>query len=328
MREVKYSCGIHVFGNTSDRFVKDGYKEDKSLKEMIGLARQVPDLAAIELVEGWHVNRDTVEEVRGWVGEAGLAVSVVHPDLWTTKQWAAGALAAADPKTRKQARQVVKNAMDMSARLNANLVDVWFGMDGWEYALTQDYLKAWDRAVESLVEVCDHNPQVRVGIEYKIKEPRVHMHFGTLGKVMMLVHEADRPNLGVIIDFGHAFFAYENGGQSIAMLKRAGNKLYHTHFNDNYRLWDDDLIPASVNIIDYIELLYWLEATGFDGWYSLDIFPYREDGVKAATESIRWLQGLRRLIARIGMETIRKAIEQGDAIESLAMIRRAMLGGE
>ncbi len=52
MREIKYSSGIHVFGNTSDRFVKDGYKADKSLKEMVGLAGQVPNLKGIELVEG------------------------------------------------------------------------------------------------------------------------------------------------------------------------------------------------------------------------------------------------------------------------------------
>jgi sugar phosphate isomerase/epimerase len=36
------------------------------------------------------------------------------------------------------------------------------------------------------------------------------MHFGTLGKVMLLINEVNKPNLGVIIDFGHAFFGYEN----------------------------------------------------------------------------------------------------------------------
>jgi len=327
MREIKFSSGIHVFGNTSDRFVKDGYKEDKSLKEMIGLAGQVPDLEGIELVEGWHVSTDNLKEVSGWVNEAGLVVTVVHPDLWTTKKWASGALAASDKKTREQATGVVKNAMDMSEQLGANLVDVWFGQDGWEYAFTQDYMKAWDLGAEALAMVCDHNPNVRVGIEYKIKEPRVHMHFGTLGKVMLLVNEVNRPNLGIIIDFGHAFFGYENAAQAIAICKRAGNKLFHTHFNDNYRMWDDDMIPSSVNIIDYIELLYWLELTGYDGWYSLDIFPYREDGVRAANESIRWLKSLRTLIAKIGMEKIQRTIKQEDAIEALALIREAMLGG-
>ena len=113
-------------------------KEDKSLKEMIGLAGQVPDFKVIELVEGWHVSNDTLKEVKGWVNEAGLSATAVHPDLWITKKWRPGPLAASDKKTREQSIGVVKNAMDMSEQLGANLVDVWFGQDGWEYAFTQD----------------------------------------------------------------------------------------------------------------------------------------------------------------------------------------------
>lgn len=111
---------------------------------MIGLAKQVPDLEGIELVEGWHVSADTLKDVKELVKEAGLVVTVVHPDLWTTKKWAFGALAASDKKTRELAIGVVRSAMDMSEQLGANLVDVWFGQDGWEYALTQDYMKAWE----------------------------------------------------------------------------------------------------------------------------------------------------------------------------------------
>ncbi len=124
-----------------------------------------------------------MKEVYGWVNEAGLAVTVVHPDLWTTRKWGSGALVASNNKAREKAIEVVKNAMDMSEQLGANPVDVWFGQDGWEYAFTHDYMKAWDLVAESLAIECDHDPKVHVGIEYKIKEPRVHMHFGTLGKV-------------------------------------------------------------------------------------------------------------------------------------------------
>ena len=86
MREVIYSCGISALGNSSDRFVTEGYKEKKSVKEMIQLATQVPDLTAIELVEGWHVNKDTINEVKAWIDETDLKVSIIHPDLWTTKK--------------------------------------------------------------------------------------------------------------------------------------------------------------------------------------------------------------------------------------------------
>ena len=49
------------------------------------------------------------------------------------------------------------------------------------------------------------------------------------------------------------------------------------HFNDNYRLWDDDMIVGSVHTIEYLELLYWLDRIGYDGYLSMDQYPYREE---------------------------------------------------
>ena len=45
------------------------------------------------------------------------------------------------------------------------------------------------------------------------------------------------------------------------------------HFNDNYRLWDDDMIVGSVHTIEYLELLYWLDRVGYDGYLSMDQYP-------------------------------------------------------
>ena len=86
MKEAKFSCGISAFGNTCDRFVQEGYKERKTIKELIDCAAQVPDLEAIELVEGWHVSTETLDEVYGWVKEENLKVSLIHPDLWTQRR--------------------------------------------------------------------------------------------------------------------------------------------------------------------------------------------------------------------------------------------------
>jgi xylose isomerase len=98
------------------------------------------------------------------------------------------------------------------------------------------------------------------------------------------------------------------------------------HFNDNWRLWDDDMTAGSVHIVEMLELLYWLDRLDYDGWYALDIFPYREDGVRAATESIRWIEGLHGLLDKIGRERITQVIASGDAMDATAMVREALLG--
>jgi xylose isomerase len=62
----------------------------------------------------------------------------------------------------------------------------------------------------------------------------------------------------------------------------------------------------------------------YNGWYALDIFPYRENGVRAATESIKWIQGAQRLVEKMGRENIAQVIATGDALEASAMLREAI----
>ena len=137
------------------------------------------------------------------------------------------------------------------------------------------------------------------------------MHVGTIGKVLLMIQSTGCDNIGVVLDIGHAFAAYENPSQSIALLKMYGDKLYHTHFNDNYRLWDDDMIAGSIHTIEFIEFLYWMRKTGFKGWYSLDIFPYREDGIDAAQESIDWVNAMDQVIDKMGMDALGELIKKG-----------------
>jgi hypothetical protein len=72
--------------------------------------------------------------------------------------------------------------------------------------------------------------------------------------------------------------------------------------------------------------LYWLDKVNYTGWYALDIFPYRENGIRAASESIRWIQGLHGVLDRIGRERFDAVVECGDAMDASALLREAFLG--
>ena len=85
------------------------------------------------------------------------------------------------------------------------------------------------------------------------------------------------------------------------------------------------MIAGSVHLFELLEILYWLKKTDYTGWFTLDIFPYREDGVTAATESIRWIKGLLDKIDQIGMNYINGVISKNDAIESSNMLRKIFL---
>ncbi|GAH07951.1 unnamed protein product, partial [marine sediment metagenome] len=93
----------------------------------------------------------------------------------------------------------------------------------------------------------------------------------------MLINKVKEENVGVLIDIGHSYMAYENPAESV-ILADMHDKLYYVELNDNYRSWDDDMMVGTIHFWETIEFLYWLDEIGYRDWYNFDIFPYREDG--------------------------------------------------
>lgn len=323
---LRFSANLNTFNACADRYVLSGYGERLSSDELIRAATQVPGLTGVELVGLWHVNDDNVAQLDRQLRDAGLVVTCVTPDIWASGKWGWGSFTSPDPNIRRDAVREVQRSMEWAAQMDCDVVDLWFGQDGYDYPMQADYLTAWDRLIEGTIECAEHLPDVKLVVEYKPKEPRTHCFISTVGKTLLLLDKVDRPNVGAMIDVGHSLQAYEDAAESAALLHYFGNKLFYMHFNDNWRLWDDDMTAGSVHTIELLELLYWLDRLEYDGWYALDIFPYREDGIRAASESIAWIQGLHGLLDVIGRDNLSAAIEQADAMEVSSLVRKALLG--
>jgi xylose isomerase len=322
--EIQFASGLHVFGSTADRYVLSGYKPKITLSEMIKAASRVPKLKGIELVETWHISKENADKILQELKSAGLKLALILPDLWASGKWGMGTYTSKDEKIRQEAADSTKRVMDLAALSGCNLIDVWLGQDGYDYPFQADYIQVWDWMVEVLRECADHNKNVTIGIEYKIKEPRTHIFIGTIGKLLLLIDRVKRDNLGVILDIGHALEGYENMAESAALSKYFGNRLVHLHLNDNWRCWDDDMMVGSIHTIELLELLYWLEIIEYRGWYSLDIFPYRDDSVGAASESILWIENLRRVMFNIGLDKIKQIVDERDAVKASKIIRESI----
>jgi len=324
-QKPRFSANINTFNAGADRYVLSGYGERYPTDELIKMATRVEGLTGVELVGLWHVNDNNVEQIRRQVADAGLVVTCVTPDIWASSKWGRGSFASNDPKIRKAAIEEVKKSMEWAKQLNCEVIDLWFGQDGYDYPFQGNFLMAWDLLIEGVKECAEHLPEVKIVLEYKPKEPRTHCYIATVGKTLLLIDKVNRPNVGAMIDVGHALMAYENTAESAALLQYFGDKLFYMHFNDNWRLWDDDMTVGSVHTIEMLELLYWLDRMNYTGWYALDIFPYRENGIRAAQESIWWIQGLHNLLDKIGRERFEAVIASGDSMEASALLREAIL---
>jgi xylose isomerase len=317
-----FGACLPTFGNCADRYCLSGYGGGgNTMQEMLDLAQKVEGLDGLELVGNWHVNDENIRDVARMFRDRGLKIPMLVPDLWTQAKWGRGSLAAPEAKTRRAGIDEVWKVMDWAAELGCPYVDVWLGQDGFDYALQADYVEVWKWLRDGLAECANHNDRVRVLVEYKLKEPRTHCFVTTAAKVLLLLQGLDQ--VGVLLDVGHSLAANENVAEAAALLASHG-KLDYLHLNDNYRSWDDDMMVGAVHLVEYLELAYWLRRLEYKGWLTLDIFPYREDGVRAASECREWMTAFFRAVDRVGVDKFTEVIRSADATKASDLVRRAL----
>ena len=320
--KFKLGACLPTFGSCADRFCLSGYgKGGSTMEEMLDMALEVGCLDGLELVGNWHVNDDNINAVAKMFKDRDLTICVLTPDLWTQAKWGMGSLAAPDAKTRQDAVDEVKKVMDWAAELDCPYINVWPGQDGFDYSFQADFIETWKWMVDGLAACADHNSKVRLLVEYKLKEPRTHCFINSAAKVLLLLQDLDK--IGGLLDVGHSLAAGENVAEAAALLSNYG-KLDYLHLNDNYRSWDDDMMVGSVHLVEYLEFIYWLKRLDYSGWLTLDVFPYREEGVSAAKECFAWLEFFFNAIDKAGMDNIAKVIKQADACESSRIVREML----
>ncbi len=325
MRDIKVSCGIWFLGATSDRFVKAGYRPDKTIVERFHLAASIPGVKGLEMHYPTEVTDANYRELKKLADDLGLKIVQFCPHLWVDPKFKFGQFTNPDARLRREALELAKRTTDLAQFMEAEIMVYWPAQDGYDYPFQIDHRQRLDNLVENLTAWADHIPSQKVVVEYKAWEPRARIMLPTIGHCMTIVNEINRPNMGVNIDMGHAFMMKENLAESISLCCRY-DKLFHTHWNDNWKLFDDDVIVGTINLWETIEALFWLEEWGYDGWFGLDLFPYREDPAQVVAESIRNLEFGYELLDRVPRDEIRDVFRTSDAIKISQLMRR-MLGG-
>lgn len=325
---VKYSAIIGSLGQTSDRFMRMGYKDPQIDK--VEFPDVIKALEATQCIQGADLYQapsgplsdpDTVNEI---LSKSGFVCSSVLPQVFGDRRWQHGSISAADSRTRKEAMDLIKKNIDFNSKLIGNpSVNLWLGQDGFDYPLQTDYGKQWDWLIKNVRELADYNPNIRLTLEGKIREPRNRCLIDTTMTALLICMEVDRPNVGVAIDTGHVFQAQQNVAQNIEVASRY-HKLFMIHANDNYNLWDDDMIVGSLRTTEYIEMFYALRKCEYDGFISVDIFPYREDSYEATRQSVLNMRKFDEIIDRIGFDKLGDIICNGDPCEMTSLLRSVM----
>jgi xylose isomerase len=318
----KYGAGIWHFATYVDRYATDGYGPARSLIEMIDLAGQVDDLSVVDInypFADTSLSLDTVEEA---LRRNNLSVIGITPEIYT-RQFAKGAFTNPDPGIRRLANEMCNDAANVVRRFGANYVKLWPGQDGWDYPFQVDHKKLWQMSIDGVAELAGQNPDLNFVIEYKPREPRVHMSYDSVARTLLGIEKMGVPNVGILLDFGHSLYGGESPADA-AQLAIDHGRLFGMDVNDNLRSWDDDLIAGSVHPIELFEFFYTLRKNKWEGVWQLDQFPFREDSVAAANSAIGFLKAVERALDKLDFEAMQAAQDNQDAVAALNLARAAL----
>ena len=296
MDKSKISAGVWTLGMGTDRYVGRGYRPFIDFRERVDRISHIPGISAVEATFPNDINEDGAARTREMLSSKGLTLAALGVELVCDEEWRKGSFTSPDAERREKSIELTCRAMDVAQSLGADVVSLWLGQDGFDYVFEADYPRAWGHLIESLRTCAEHRSDIKLAIEYKTSEPKMSCYVNSGGKALALALATGMKNVGVTLDVGHAFNARENPAEVAAVLL-SERRLFHLHLNDNYGYADDDMPPGSVHWPQYIELFYWLKKMAYQGWFSLDLYPYRDDPVEACTVSLMFMKRIMAVVS-------------------------------
>jgi len=324
---LKISLGLGVFANATDQFCVEGYREASRLQDRLANTAKLKGVKAVEIAQNDISPDFPIKDLKRILKEHGLVCSGVATNLAHDRRFALSAFGHQHQKTRNSAIDEGRKAADIARQLGASDITVRLYTDGFDYPFHLDYTTHWNTVISSIKTIAKYaSPEINVAIAYKPREPRKHLTVASVGKALSLCQEIAMKNVGVALNFSHALMAGENPAESIAFLARA-NKLFQVYFSDCYRLWDDMLVPGAVHLWELMEALFYLKATKYKGYVTIDMLPQRIDPGQACQIAIGNLSIFWKKLEKLDTTELRKAQRTLDAVESQKLIRRVMLQG-
>ncbi len=318
--KIKQAVIMAFMGKTRDRFCE--YQQDRTPLEKIEAIAEVKGAQGVEIVFPYELEQQ--DKVIEALTKHELGIAAVNVNIKAEPEFAGGSASLSEESIRKKAVQYIKDGMDMAAEMGADKVTCCPLSDGYDYLFQENYLQAWQNMIFTFREAACHRRDVRLFIEYKASEPRVQCYLDTAAKTVCMINAINEPNVGMTMDIGHSLMANETPAEAVCLAEF--NQIpYYIHINDNNRRWDWDLIPATRNFWDYLELLYYLKEFNYDGWVTSDMSPTRLDARAAFERTIATTNKLIGLVNQLDSAKLNSLMTEGKTIETLQWLEEQII---
>ncbi len=169
-----------------------------------------------------------------------------------------------------------RRALSLCAELGAPHITT---EPGGPIAPGQSRESAMDMFVEALKPLADHANDLGVLL---LVEPEPGLLIETTEEYLELADRLNAPSIGLNFDVGHAFCMSEDLPAQIAKLAQH-TKHYHLEDIAATRV-HHHLVPGT-GAIDFAEVFEAIQKTGYDGWLTVELYPFVEDPDAAAREA-------------------------------------------
>ncbi|MCL4378374.1 MAG: sugar phosphate isomerase/epimerase [Actinobacteria bacterium] len=277
--ELKVDAHLWCLGSYAERYVPGGYFDDMAVEEKLEIFKKIKGLTGIVVFIPTHPLPSQPDKLIKLLNDYNLKVSSIEPENWSDRKWKNGAFSTNEAKIRKEAIKTMKEGIDLCREVKADSVLLWPAHDGLDYPFQSNYRDGWKYLIETIREIGEYDPDTKIAIEAKSKDPRQKQYISDTGKALALISEVGLKNVGCALDVGHAIMANENLAESVALIDR-WNRLFQIHINENYKDSDPDMVFGTINFWELLEFFYYLNQTKYNSWCTIDIISSRDDRAK------------------------------------------------
>ena len=323
---LRFATRLNSFASRPDAYWPAGHGKPTPL-QMAERASKAKGLTDVDLNYPDHLGPDPYATGTA-IRDLGLAVNGLAMRYYSNPAFKIGAFTNPDPRVRREAIDLTKRGIDAARAAGSNLMTIWLGQDGFDYAFQADYARLWADEIDGLREVALHDPQCLISIEYKPNEPRSYSLLPDCATTLLALKEIDLPNTGVTLDFAHVLYADEQPAFAAALIARH-SRILGLHLNDGYAKRDDGLMVGAVHSLQTIELLRQVKHDGFDGPIYFDTFPDLTglDPIRECEANIATVRSMLRVVETLDADNrLGLAMAEQDPVSGQQVVRQAMLG--
>ncbi len=114
-------------------------------------------------------------------------------------------------------------------------------------------------------------------------EPEPELLLETTDQYLEVAERVNAPSIGLNFDVGHAFCVREDLPKAIAKL---APQIRHYHLEDIAATRVHHHLVPGTGAIDFAEVFASIKATGYDGWLTVELYPFQENPDDAARRAL------------------------------------------